>query len=148
MFAYITKKKEIFCISQSKIESDHVKWMKAIEFDDSIKNPVFLEWEIISSWEDYETKKERILSLLVSEEDYASIDSEWVFLEYSDIWPMIIARFFKGDPNAEMAYLQKWNFLTSLPERTEEQQAELDLIKKWYVAKEEFKDFLLTIINK
>lgn len=98
--------------------------------------------------EDDASKKSRILALLVSSEDYQSVDSEWVFLEYSDIWPAIIARFFKSDPNAEMAYLQKWNFLTSFPDRTAAQQNELDLIKQWYIAKEKFKDFLLTLINK
>lgn len=107
-----------------------------------------LQSKSIDRIESNDSKKARILSLLVSSEDYQSVDSEWVFLEYSDIWPAIIARFFKSDPNAEMAYLQKWNFLTSLPERTEEQQNELDLIKQWYVSKEEFKDFLLTLIIK
>lgn len=149
------------------IISEEILWVPAkwnidcikcvdIEFDPKTQNLEISqnEWKLSFNitekdiQEDDASKKSRILALLVSSEDYQSVDSEWVFIEYSDIWPAIIARFFKGDPNAEMAYVQKWNFLTSLSEKTEEQQAELDLIRQGYIAKEEFKDFLLTLINK
>lgn len=142
MYAII-KDNKILYIVEKQIKTD----MEIIEFS-WINNPIYRDGIIIEEWETPEEKKARILSILISSDDYKSVDTEWVFLEYSDIWKAIIARFFKSDPNAEMAYLQKWNFLTSLSEKTEEQQAELDLIRQGYIAKEEFKDFLLTLINK
>ena len=104
-----------------------------------------IDKEIIESPEE---KKKRILSILISSDEYSSVDTEWISIEHADIWPAIIARFFKGDPNAEMAFLQKWNFLTSIQGKTPEQEAEIEMIKAGYIAKEEFKDFLLTLINK
>lgn len=91
-----------------------------------------------------EEKKARITNLLISTENYEEVDTEWVTFEKSDIWPMIIARFFGGDTNAEMAYLQRWNYLKDI-ERTDEQEVELELIKGWYEAKEEFKNFILSL---
>ena len=58
---------------------------------------------------------------------------------------MTIAMFFNGDKNAEMAFFQKWNFLTSISEKTPEQEAEIEKIKAGYIAKEEFKKFILSL---
>jgi len=43
---------------------------------------------------------------------------------------MIVMRYFKGDPNSEMAYIQRWNFLSSIIEKTNEEIAELEFIKE------------------
>lgn len=94
--------------------------------------------------ESQESKKSRITHLLITSEKYEEVDTEWVIFEKSDIWPMIVARFFGGDPNAEMAYLQRWNYLKDI-ERTEQEDVELELIKNGYVQKEAFKNFILSL---
>ncbi len=133
------------CIHQEDIEIDLTtqipvlkksKWKYSIKITDIVQE------------ETYDQKKERIKNDLCTSEKYQEVDTDGVFFQTSEIWPMIIARFFKSDPNAEMAFLQKWNFLTSIQEKTPEQEAEIEMIKAGYVAKEEFKDFLLSLINK
>ena len=121
--------------------------MQEIEYPETIQNPEYKDGKIIDATQEsreYSDKKARITQLLVTSDEYEDVDTEWVTFSKSDIWPMIIARFFGGDPNAEMAYLQRWNYLKDI-ERSEVQEVELEIIKGWYEAKEEFKNFIQSL---
>lgn len=128
-------------------DNPDVTGMKEIEYADSIQNPVYKDGKIIDATQEsseYADKKALITQLLITSENYENVDTEWVTFEKTDIWPMIISRFFWWDPNAEMAYLQRWNYLKDI-ERTEKQEVELELIKNGYIEKEAFKNFILSL---
>ena len=132
------------CVHVSDVDFDPTNQELALQYSEETWYTVEVNAKILPS-EDVSLIKERVKNELTFAEDYTTVYVDNVMFEKSDIWPMIVARFFKWDVNAEMAYLQRWNFLTSLEERTKKEEAELKEIKLWYIAKEEFKNYILSI---
>lgn len=92
-----------------------------------------------------EDRKSRIRNILITTDEYTTVDTEWVTFDKSEVWPMIISRYYKWDQNAEMAYLQQWNYLKDKENRTPEEDEKLAFIRAGYEYKEAFKNFILSL---
>lgn len=91
--------------------------------------------------ETHEQKVARISSLLISEEDYEAVDTEWVI--GFDIDSMVVARFFGGDRGKEMWYSQRFSYLIAFG--TKEDSAEIEFIKNKYLEKIKYIQYLKTL---
>ena len=132
------------CIHTEDVDFDPATQVLTLQSDEESGYSVLIQAKLLPE-EDFESMKAKIRNELCSSEDYESVSTNWVTFDRNEVWPMIVMRYFKGDPNSEMAYIQRWNFLSSLTEKTDEENAELEFIKEWYIAKEKFKTFILSL---
>lgn len=139
------------CVHTEEVDFDPSTQILVLQPDEEFWYKVLIEYKIVE-WESYETIKARIKSELISAENYEEVETEYmlqgqmekVTFDKSDVWPMIVARFFNWDTNTEMAYLQRWNYLKD-KERNEDENLELEMIRAGYEAKEKFKNFILSL---
>ena len=93
--------------------------------------------------ETHDQKVARVSSLLISEEDYEAVDTEWLTRSDLDRDHLILSRFFGWDRGAEIWFTQRMIYLTL--NRSEDQDEEYKRILAWYEAKEKYKNYLKSI---
>lgn len=103
MYAYI-KNWVIDWISQEIIEMQD---SEMIEYQDSILNPIYSNGEILEYVDEENVKKYRIFSSLISANDLALVDLEWLTFTDIEIGEIIRSRVFAGNPYAEAALQAK-----------------------------------------
>lgn len=123
-----------------------------VQFDPTIQDVILKEkkWvftvEVVDLPPPPETedaKKSRITLALITSEDPTSVDTEGV--KWFDIDYCINQRFFGGDRGKEIGFTQRFAYLLSLTDLTEDQEAEKKLIIDWYEKKEQYKEFIKSL---